>query len=60
MREPTDITSVERKGPDKFFCSMCTCKFDKEAFELADGCPGCQHMADQQAKRNQRGLRGAL
>lgn len=61
IREPTDIPSVEQRDKNEFFCSMCTVTFDREAFDEVGGeCPGCKDMADAQARRNQRGYRGAL
>lgn len=52
---PNDIPSVEKRGKDEWFCSMCSVFFDREAFDLEGGCPGCEKM-----RRAEQNIRGAL
>lgn len=52
---PEEIPSVEKRGQNEWFCSMCRCTFDYEGFALACGCPGCERMTEAE-----QGRRGAL
>lgn len=60
MMPITEVPSIEERGEDEYFCQVCRCTFDSVAYDDAGGCPGCRHMAEAQAERNQAGLRGAL
>lgn len=63
LTDPTDLPTVEKRHPESdtpFFCTFCSCSFDRESFEMEENCPGCQAMEEQQRKMNQRGIRGGL
>ena len=57
---PEDAPHIEKRGPDKYHCSMYGGTFDREAYEIAGGCPVCGSMDEAQERRNQQGLFGAL
>lgn len=52
ITKPTDIPSIEKRGEDKYFCSMCCSFFDREGFEVNEkACPGCERMRKQQERQ---------
>lgn len=60
MGEPEEMLSVEKRGENEWFCRMCTVRFDRQAWEMEEGCPGCADMSRAQERRQAAGLFGAL